>query len=64
MALIANLHSVIRTKKKHPCGSDLWEVVRTGADYKLKCLQCGRVVLLSSEALRARMKEVVEEKHE
>ena len=34
----------IKTKKNHPCGSKEWEVLRTGADFKLKCLGCGRVV--------------------
>lgn len=34
-------------KKKHPCGGDGWIVVRTGADYKLRCRTCGRLVLLS-----------------
>lgn len=34
-------------KKKHPCGGDEWTVVRTGADYKLRCRTCGRLVLLS-----------------
>ena len=37
---------VLRLKKKHPCGSDLWEVLRTGMDLRLRCLGCGRLVLL------------------
>ena len=36
----------IKTKKNHPCGSSEWEVLRTGADFKLKCLGCGRVVMV------------------
>ena len=35
------------TKKKHPCGGNVWTVVRTGADYKIRCDKCGRVVMLS-----------------
>lgn len=37
---------VVRMKKPHPCGADLWEVLRTGVDFRLKCRGCGRVVLL------------------
>ncbi len=44
------------TKKKHPCGGDVWEIVRTGADFKLRCVQCGRVVLLTAEQLRKAVK--------
>ena len=33
-------------KKTHACGENLWEIVRVGADVKLKCLHCGRVVML------------------
>ena len=44
----------IITKKKHPCGGDSWTIVRTGADFKIRCDKCGRVVLLTRDAfLRA-----------
>ena len=36
---------VLTLKKKHPCGSDRWAVLRIGADFKLRCLGCGREVL-------------------
>jgi len=34
----------VRLKKPHPCGSHEWEILRAGADVKLKCLGCGRIV--------------------
>ena len=34
-------------KKNHACGGNEWVVVRTGADVKLKCKKCGRVIFLS-----------------
>ena len=37
---------IIRMKKKHPCGSFEWEVLRTGADFRLRCRGCGRQVML------------------
>ncbi len=33
-------------KKAHPCGSKDWEVLRTGLDFRLKCLGCGRMVMI------------------
>ncbi len=37
---------VVRTRKPHPCGGDRWEIMRTGIDIRIKCLTCGRVVML------------------
>ena len=34
---------VIRMKKPHPCGSSEWEILRVGADFRLKCQGCGLV---------------------
>ena len=36
----------IRLKKNHPCGSSEWEVLRTGMDFRLKCLGCGHLILV------------------
>lgn len=35
---------ILIMKKPHPCGSKEWEVLRTGADFRLKCLGCGHEV--------------------
>lgn len=49
------------TKKPHPCGGDVWTVTRTGADYKIKCEKCGRIVMLTPYDLQKRIKRIVEE---
>ena len=36
---------VLTMKKKHPCGSDRWEVLRIGADFKMRCLGCGHEIM-------------------
>jgi hypothetical protein len=46
----------VRLKKKHPCGSYEWEVVRLGADIGLKCLKCQRRVLLKRSTFERRLK--------
>ena len=40
------LGDVVRMRKTHPCGNDEWEVVRLGADIGIRCLKCGRRVLM------------------
>ena len=37
---------VLTMKKPHPCGSNQWEVLRTGADFKLRCCGCGHEVMV------------------
>lgn len=54
------LQDVIQTRKAHPCGSDLWTVIRTGADIKIRCKGCGRIVMLDREAFFKRRKRLVE----
>jgi hypothetical protein len=50
---------VIRLRKPHPCGNQDWIVVRLGADIGLKCLGCGRRILLSRRDVARRMKAYV-----
>ena len=41
-----NLGDIIQMKKKHPCGEYKFEVIRLGADIKIKCTGCGRIVMI------------------
>ncbi|MCQ2477616.1 MAG: DUF951 domain-containing protein [Clostridia bacterium] len=36
----------LKMKKSHPCGCDIFEVVRVGMDFKLKCDKCGHIVMI------------------
>ena len=46
-------------KKNHACGENLWEIVRVGADVKLKCTGCGRVVMLDRLEFLKRAKRLM-----
>ena len=48
---------IVKTKKPHVCGSNEWKVIRTGADIKLECCQCKRVIMLASFELDKRIKK-------
>ncbi|MBQ1192743.1 MAG: DUF951 domain-containing protein [Lachnospiraceae bacterium] len=39
--------NIIKLKKKHPCGSFEWEILRVGADFRLKCMGCEHQVMLA-----------------
>ena len=53
------LGDVVRTRKPHPCGGDTWTVMRTGADIKIRCDTCGRVVMMDRETFLRRRKALV-----
>ena len=50
---------IVRMKKAHPCGSDEWEVMRTGMDFRIKCLGCGRQVMLPRPKFEKGVKKVI-----
>jgi len=53
------IDDVVRLRKPHPCGSFDWLVVRIGADIGLRCLTCGRRVLLPRRTVEKRLKTFV-----
>ncbi|MBE3582608.1 MAG: DUF951 domain-containing protein [Limnochordaceae bacterium] len=53
------LGDVVRLRKPHPCGSTDWEVLRTGMDFRIRCLGCGRVVLLPRPRFEREVKQVI-----
>ncbi|MCR4420294.1 MAG: DUF951 domain-containing protein [Clostridia bacterium] len=53
------LGDVVRLKKPHPCGSDTWEIVRTGMDFRLRCLGCGHQVLMPRPKFEKSVKALV-----
>ncbi|XFA98322.1 DUF951 family protein [Candidatus Izemoplasma sp. B36] len=51
--------SVLILKKGHPCGENLWEITSFGVICKIKCLGCGRIVIIDRTELKKRIKKVV-----
>lgn len=49
---------IIQTKKKHPCGSDRWEILRVGMDIRLRCLGCGRLILIPRSKAEKSIKKI------
>ena len=54
----------VMMKKQHPCGSGTWQVIRIGADIKIKCEGCGRIVMLDRPTFEKRLKKVLDKKTE
>ena len=49
---------ILVLKKNHPCGASRWEVLRIGADFKLRCTGCGREVMLPRSKAEHNIKSV------
>ncbi len=59
VAMDLHLHDRVEMKKTHPCGSDTWEVLRIGMDIKLKCLGCGRELMLPRSRVEKSIRKIL-----
>ena len=53
------LNSIVIMKKGHPCGENKWKIIRMGADIKIKCEKCGRIIMLPRIDFNKKMKKVI-----
>ncbi len=51
---------VIKLKKQHPCGSNSWEIIRVGADFRLRCMGCNHQVMLARKLVEKNFRGFVE----
>lgn len=59
MVMEIKLGDIVRLKKKHPCGSYQWQVVRLGADIGIKCVKCQHRILLERAVFERRVRAFV-----
>lgn len=50
---------IVSLKKGHPCGENKWEILRTGADIKIKCLGCDRQIWLTRIEFNKRVRKIL-----
>ena len=61
MDRIFYLGDTVQMKKTHPCGSEVWEIIRLGADIKIKCCGCGRIVMLPRNKFEKDVKKIIKQ---
>lgn len=54
------LNSRVVMKKGHPCGANEWEIIRLGADIKIRCVNCNRTVMLPRIEFNRKLKKVIQ----
>ena len=53
-----HLHDKVEMKKPHPCGSREWEVLRIGADFRLKCAGCGHQIMIARRLVEKNLRDI------
>ena len=53
------LNDILVMKKPHPCGEKRWLVLRTGADFRLRCLGCGHEVMQPRRKVEKMIRRIV-----
>ena len=56
---VYNVGDRIVLRKKHPCGGFEWEILKLGADIKIKCTTCGRTIFVPRVELNKKIKKVI-----
>lgn len=49
---------IVKLKKQHPCGSQEWEILRVGADFRLKCMGCSHQVMMPRRQVEKSTREL------
>lgn len=54
-----DIGTLVVMKKGHPCGANSWEVIRVGADIKIKCTNCGRLIMMPRVEFNKKIKKII-----
>ncbi len=56
--MVYEVGDIVRLKKQHPCGSSEWEILRVGADFRLKCTGCGHQIMVTRKLVEKNTREL------
>ena len=54
----------LQMKKAHPCGGNIFDVLRIGADFKIRCVNCGREVMVPRHKCEKNIKKILRTEEE
>ena len=55
-----DLNDTVEMKKPHACQTNRWQIIRMGADIKIKCENCGHIVMMPRREFTKKLKKVLE----
>ena len=56
-----SIGDVVQMKKQHPCGGNEWEVLRVGADFRLKCNTCNHLIMIPRPKFEKGVKKIIQQ---
>ena len=59
--MVFEVGQVIKMKKAHPCGTNSWEILRVGMDFRLRCTGCAHQVMVPRKVVEKNFKGFIEE---
>lgn len=59
MSLEYKIGTIVEMKKQHPCGVNEWEIIRLGADIRIKCLGCKHSVMIPRMEFNKKIKKII-----
>lgn len=62
--MVYNLNDIVIMKKVHPCGNNEFEIIRLGADIKIRCIKCEHVIMLPRTDFNKKIKKVIKNEKE
>lgn len=57
--MLLHVGDLVKMRKAHPCGNDLWRITFVGSDIKMRCEKCQRIVMLERPVFEKRLKKIV-----
>lgn len=54
-----NVGDTLEMKKKHPCGSNRFLVLRSGMDFRIRCLGCGHEIMVPRLKAERNIKKIL-----
>ncbi len=64
MNKIYKLNDYVIMKKPHACKTNEWKVTRVGVDIKIKCVNCGREIMMDRLEFERKLKKVLGDTNE
>ncbi|MBQ6374382.1 MAG: DUF951 domain-containing protein [Clostridia bacterium] len=58
--MLLHIGDIVKMRKPHPCGNDIWTITFVGADIKMRCNKCEHVVMLERPVFEKRVKKLVQ----
>ena len=59
-----DLHDIVEMKRPHACQTNRWEIIRMGADIKIKCVNCAHIVMMTRREFEKKLKKILEKNSE